>query len=152
MRSKEVDGACWSWESMRTTAQAMLDAKGEDELIPFIIHRRWEEPEVKNLPTFSEVIKDKNNQLAYRTWNAANEFARPFSVPPGVPKERLESLRRAFAATMKDPEFLADAKKSKLDLNYVSAAEIEKYVDEMYSMPADVKENLQFLMRKTGNK
>jgi tripartite-type tricarboxylate transporter receptor subunit TctC len=150
MRSKEVDGACWTWESMRTTARAMLDASGDDELIPFIIHKGWDEPEVKDIPTFSEVIKNKSNQLAYNAWNASNEFARPFSVPPGTPKERLEELRRAFAATMKDPEFIADAKKSKLDLNYVSAAEIEKYVDQIYSMPDAVRENLQFLMRKTG--
>lgn len=150
MRAKEVDGACWTWESMRTTARAMLDGEGDDELVPFIIHRRWDEPEVKDIPTFSEVIKNKDNQLGYDAWNASNEFARPFSVPPGAPKERLETLRRAFALTMKDPEFIADAKKSKLDLNYVSAAEIEKYVDQIYSLPAHVKENLQFLMRKTG--
>jgi tripartite-type tricarboxylate transporter receptor subunit TctC len=150
MRSKEVDGACWTWESMRTTARAMLDASGDDELIPFIIHRRWDESEVKKIPTFSEVIKNDNNELAYNGWNASNEFARPFSVPPGTPKERLAILRRAFAATMKDAKFIADAKKSKLDLNYVSAEEIEKYVDQIYSMPAQVQENLQFLMRKAG--
>ena len=148
MRSKEVDGACWTWESMRTTARAMLDAGGEDRLIPFIIHRRWDEPAVKNIPTFSEVFKNQNDQLAYDAWNAANEFARPFSVPPGTPKNRLESLRRAFAATMKDPEFIADARKSKLDLNYISAPEIEKYVEQIYSMPDSVRDNLQFLMRK----
>jgi tripartite-type tricarboxylate transporter receptor subunit TctC len=62
----------------------------------------------------------------------------------------LAILRRAFAATMKDAAFIADAEKAKLDLNYVSGEEIEKYVDEIYSMPARVKENLQFLMRKTG--
>ncbi|HZD42148.1 MAG TPA: hypothetical protein VE131_15600, partial [Terriglobales bacterium] len=37
MRSHEVDGACWTWDSMRSTARSMLDAKGDDELIPFII-------------------------------------------------------------------------------------------------------------------
>jgi hypothetical protein len=57
-------------------------------------------------------------------------------------------LRGAFAATMKDSEFIADAKKSKLDLDYTSAAEIEKQVDLIYSMPPKVKANLQFLMRK----
>jgi len=150
MRSKEVDGACWTWESMRTTARAMLDASGDDELIPFIIHSRWDEPEVKEIATFSKVIKNKDNQVAYNAWNASNEFARPFSVPPGTPKEQLAILRRAFAATMKDAEFIADAKKAKLDLNYVSADEIEKYVDQIYSMPPEVRENLQFLMRKTG--
>ncbi len=150
MRSKEVDGACWTWESMRTTARAMLDANGDDELIPFIIQRNWDEPEVKDIATFPGVIKNKDNRIAYNAWNAANEFARPFSLPPGTSKERLAILRRAFAATMKDAAFIADAEKAKLDLNYVSGEEIEKYVDEIYSMPARVKENLQFLMRKTG--
>jgi hypothetical protein len=150
MQSREVDGACWSWESMRTTARAMLDASGGDELIPFIIHRRWDEPEVKDIATFSAVIKNKDNQTGYNAWNASNEFARPLSVPPGTPKERLAILRRAFAATIKDAGFMADAEKAKLDVTYVSAEEIEKYVDQIYSMPAEVKENLQFLKRKTG--
>jgi tripartite-type tricarboxylate transporter receptor subunit TctC len=148
MQSREVDGGCWSWESMRTTARTMLDAKGGDELIPFIIHKNWEEPEVKDIATFTQMIKDPDNRRAYTTWNAPNEFARPLSLPPGAPKDRLEVLRRAFAATMKDPEFIADAKKSKLDLDYASGAEIEKHVDNIYSIPPKVKENLQFLMRK----
>jgi tripartite-type tricarboxylate transporter receptor subunit TctC len=150
MQSREVDGGCWSWESMRTTARVMLDASGGAELIPFIIHKRWDEPAVKSIPTFSEVIKNENNQVAFDTWNASNEFARPFSFPPGVARERVETLRRAFAATMKDAEFIADAKKAKLDVTYVSAEEIQKYVDQIYSMPPQVKENLQFLKRKTG--
>jgi tripartite-type tricarboxylate transporter receptor subunit TctC len=148
MQSREVDGGCWSWESMRTTARTMLDAKGGDELIPFIIDKNWDEPEVKEIATFTQAIKDPDNLRAYRTWNAPNEFARPFSLPPGAPKERLDVLRRAFAATMKDPEFIADAEKSKLDLDYASAVEIEKHVEDMYSIPPKVKENLQFLMRK----
>lgn len=148
MQSREVDGGCWSWESMRTTARTMLNAKGGDELIPFIINKNWDEPEVKEIATFTQVIKDPDNLQAYTTWNAPNEFARPFSLPPGAPKERLEVLRRAFAATMKDPEFIADAKKSKLDLDYAPPAEIEKHVEDMYSIPPKVKENLQFLMRK----
>jgi tripartite-type tricarboxylate transporter receptor subunit TctC len=148
MQSREVDGGCWSWESMRTTARTMLNAKDGDELIPFIINKNWDEPEVKEIATFTQVIKDPDNLRAYATWNAPNEFARPFSLPPGAPKERLEVLRRAFAATMKDPEFIADAKKSKLDLDYASPAEIEKHVEDMYSIPPKIKENLRFLMRK----
>jgi tripartite-type tricarboxylate transporter receptor subunit TctC len=149
MQSREVDGACWSWESMRTTARAMLDAKGGEELIPFIVHKNWPEPEVKDIAQFTKVIKDPDNLRAYTAWNAPNEFARPLSLPPGAPKERLEILRRAFAATMKDPEFIAEAEKSKLDLDYASAEEIEKQVDHIYSMPPKIKQNLQFLMRKS---
>ena len=68
---------------------------------------------------------------AYRTWSGTYEFQRPFSVPPGTPKERLQLLRKAFADTMKDPEFLAEAKKSKFDETYVSGEEIEKYVADV---------------------
>jgi tripartite-type tricarboxylate transporter receptor subunit TctC len=57
-------------------------------------------------------------------------------------------LRKAFAATMKDPEFIADAKKSKFDATYVSGDEIEKYVDKVLSVTPKAKELLDFLMVK----
>jgi tripartite-type tricarboxylate transporter receptor subunit TctC len=148
MRRKEVDGGCWTWESARTTARPMLDAKGDDKLIPFAIHSRYPDPEVKDLPIIPEIIKDEDNLSAYRTWSGTYEFQRPFSVPPGTPKERLQLLRKAFADTMKDPEFIADAKKSKFDETYVSGEEIEKYVANVLSVTPKAKELLSFLMVK----
>src|SRR5918996_2324440 len=68
MRRKEVDGGCWTWESARTTARPMLDGQGDDKLIPFLIHRREPDPEVKDLPLIPEVIKGEDNLSAYRTW------------------------------------------------------------------------------------
>ena len=148
MRRKEVDGGCWTWESARTTARPMLDAKGDDRLIPFAIHSRYPDPEVKDIPIIPELIKDKDNLSAYRTWSGTYEFQRPFSVPPGTPKERLQLLRKAFADTLKDPEFIAEAKKSKFDDTYVSGEEIEKYVDKVLSVTPKAKELLSFLMVK----
>lgn len=148
MRRKEVDGGCWTWESARTTARSVLDAKGDDKLIPFAIHSRYPDPEVKDIPLIPDLIKDKDNLSAYRTWAGTYEFQRPFSVPPGTPKDRLQILRKAFADTMKDPEFLADAKKSKFDETYVSAEQIEKYVEEILSVTPKAKELLSFLMVK----
>jgi tripartite-type tricarboxylate transporter receptor subunit TctC len=149
MRSREVDGGCQTWESMRTTMKAMLDAKGEDKMIPFLIHSRWEDPEVKDVPLIPEIIKGKDNIAMYRAWIATYEFQRPFSVPPGTPKERLNILRKAFAATMKDPEFLSEAKKSKLDVSYVTPEQIESYVEQIMTMTPKAKESLQFLVRKS---
>jgi tripartite-type tricarboxylate transporter receptor subunit TctC len=148
MRRKEVDGGCWTWESARTTARPMLDAKGDDKLIPFLIHSREPDPEVKDLPLVSEVIKGEDNLSAYRTWAGTYEFQRPFSVPPGTPKEPLQLLRKAFADTMKDPAFLAEAEKSKLETTYVSGEEIEKYVNQVLSITPKAKELLDFLMMK----
>jgi tripartite-type tricarboxylate transporter receptor subunit TctC len=149
MRRKEVDGGCWTWESMRTTARPMLDAKGDDRLIPYLIHRRWEEPEVKDLPLIPDVLKkDPDKLAAYKTWVATYEFQRPYTVPPGTPKDRVQLLRKAYADTLKDPEFLAEAKKVKLEVTYTSGEEIEKYVDEMLTITPKAKELLSFLLTK----
>jgi tripartite-type tricarboxylate transporter receptor subunit TctC len=149
MRRKEVDGGCWTWESMRTTARPMLEAKGDERLIPYLIHRRWDEPEVKNLPLIPDVLKkDPDKLTAYKTWVATYEFQRPYSVPPETPKERVQLLRKAFADTLKDPEFLAEAKKAKLEVTHTSGEEIEKYVEEMLSITPKAKELLSFLLTK----
>ena len=148
MRRKEVDGGCWGWESARTTARPMLEAKGEEKLIPFLIHSRWNDPEVKDLPLIPEVIKGEDNLSAYQTWVGTYEFQRPFTVPPGTPKERLQLLRRAFADTMKDPEFMAEAEKSKLEIDYVSGEAIEKLVDQILAITPKARELLDFLMVK----
>jgi tripartite-type tricarboxylate transporter receptor subunit TctC len=151
MRRKEIDGGCWGWESARTTARALLDASGDEKLIPFLIHRREPDPEVKNLPLIPEIIKGEDNISAYNTWVGSYEFQRPFMVPPGTPKERLQVLRKAFADTMKDPEFVAEAKKSKLEITYVSGEEVDKHVDKLLSVTPRAKELLSFLTTKAKN-
>ncbi|HYT56975.1 MAG TPA: hypothetical protein VEQ38_19890 [Verrucomicrobiae bacterium] len=148
MRSREVDGACWTWDSMRSTARALLDANGDDKMIPFIINGKWEDPEVKDIAQFHDVIKGKDNLHAFDTWNAANEFARPFSLPPGSPPEALSVLRKAFRATMEDKDYKADAEKSKLTVDYISGEEVERYVKQIYSASPEVKQRLEFLFRK----
>jgi tripartite-type tricarboxylate transporter receptor subunit TctC len=146
MRRKEVDGGCWGWESARTTARPMLDAKGDERLIPYLIHRREPDPEVKDLPLIPEVIKGEDNLSAYQTWVGSYEFQRPFAVPPGTPKERFQLLRKGFADTMKDPEFIAEAEKSKLEATYVSGEEIDSHVNKILSITPKAKELLSFLL------
>ena len=59
-------------------------------------------------------------------------MGRPYLAPPRVPQDRVDQLRDAFDRTMRDPEFLADAEKSQLEITPVSGAEIEKLVKELY--------------------
>jgi tripartite-type tricarboxylate transporter receptor subunit TctC len=151
MRSKELDGGCWGWESARVTARAMLDAQGDQKLIPIIIHSKWEDPELKNVPLTRDYIKAKAGQdgvALYNAWVNQYEFQRPWVMPPAVPKDRVETLRKAFKETFEDPEFLAEAKKTKLELTYVSANEINGLVKEILDTSPKAKEGLQFLVRK----
>jgi tripartite-type tricarboxylate transporter receptor subunit TctC len=146
LQRHEVEGACLGWESMRVSNRSMLDAQGEDRLIPFITHKRMEDPQVKDLPLFTEVIEGKDNLSTYKTWAASYEFQRPFSLPPETPRDRLQTLRKAFASTLRDPACLAEARKMKLYIQPVTGEEIEAYVKEIYSMSDTVKENLRFLV------
>jgi tripartite-type tricarboxylate transporter receptor subunit TctC len=148
MRSREVDGGCWTWDSMRSTARSMLDATGAEKMIPFIIHGNWEDPEVKNITQFRDVFKDKDNLNAFNTWNAPNEFARPFSLPPGSPPQALSILRKAFKATMEDKDYKADAEKSKLTVDFIPGEKIDDYVAQIYSVSPEVKRRLEFLVKK----
>ena len=148
MQKQEVDAACWGWESMSVTARAMLDASGEDQLIPFLIHGTLDDPQVKDLPQILNVIKGQSNLATFKAWASTYDFQRPLSLPPGTPKARLATLRKAYRATMNDPAFLADAKKSKLIISYVSGEDIDKHVATILATPAAAKEKLGFLVRK----
>jgi tripartite-type tricarboxylate transporter receptor subunit TctC len=145
LQRREVEGHCTNWDSVVSTQRDLLDAKGDDKMIPFLVHTHLNDPELRNVPLFSEVLKEESNIATYKAYMAQMEYQRPLTVGPGTPRERLEILRRAFKATLADPEFLAQANKSKLDITYVSGEEIEKIVNEVLSIPPKIKENLQFL-------
>jgi tripartite-type tricarboxylate transporter receptor subunit TctC len=145
LQRREVDGQCTNWESVVSTQKELLDARGDEKMIPFLIHSRLSDPEVKNLPLFTEVLKDEVNAATYKAYMSQMEYQRPLTVSPGTPKERLEILRRAFKATLSDPEFMSQVNQSKLDITYVSGEEIDRIVAEVLSVSPKVKENLQFL-------
>jgi hypothetical protein len=151
LQKREINAFCSQWESMRVTARAMLDAAGDDKLIPFIISERWEDPEVKDLPLFRDAIKDAKNYGIYRAWASQMDFQRPLAVAPGTPKERLAILRKGLSDTLKDPALLEEAKKSKLVITAVTGEKTEKLVDEILTMSPEAKESLAFLVRKSGN-
>jgi len=146
MQKREADGICSGWESMRVTARSMLDAKGDDKLMPFIIHGKIEDPETKGLPQFTDAIKGEENLKGFRTWANQYDFQRPLVVPPKTPKERLQILRTAMQRTLTDREFLAEAKSSKMLIDNVTGEEVERTVDEILSVPPAIKKKLSFLV------
>jgi tripartite-type tricarboxylate transporter receptor subunit TctC len=147
LQRREVDGDCTNWESVIATRRDLIDAKGDDRLIPFLIHTRLSDPEVKSVPLFTEVLKDSVHVATYRAYMSQMEYQRPLTVAPGTPQDRLETLRRAFKATLADPEFRAEANKLKLDITYVSGEEAAQLANKVLSISPKVKENLHFLLQ-----
>ena len=137
---------------MRVTARSMLDAQGDEKLIPFIVHGKSQDEEVRNLPQFAKVIKGEENLAAFRAWVNQYDFQRPLVVPPNTPKERLQILRTALQKTLTDSEFLGQAKKSNMLIDNVTGKDIEESVEEMLSISPSIKKKLQFLVpgKKVG--
>jgi tripartite-type tricarboxylate transporter receptor subunit TctC len=81
LQAHELEAFCSQWESMRVTARAMLEASGGDKLIPFVISERVKDPEVKDLPTFKDAIKDPKKYAIYRAWASQMDFQRPLQRP-----------------------------------------------------------------------
>ena len=65
-------------------------------------------------------------------------MGRPVAGPPGMPADRLQALRAAFDAAVKDPEFLADAKKQRFEIQPITGAEIDDLIAGMYATPKPI--------------
>ena len=91
-----------------------------------------------DVPLIVDLTKDQEKLQILKIFLAAQEMARPFAAPPGIPEDRKAALIAAFDATVKDPEFLAEAKKLDLDVNSVSGSAIDKLLAELYATPKDI--------------
>jgi tripartite-type tricarboxylate transporter receptor subunit TctC len=128
----EVQGACNSWESFKSTWRTEMD-KGE--IVLLIQANLKPHPEVPNVPWALDLAKTDEAKKLITTSARVNGLLNRFYVlPPGTPKERVMILRKAFMDTMKDPEFLADTQRAKLDLDPTDGTEIEKQVRELFKL------------------
>ena len=105
-------------------------------------------PELAKVPLAFEFIKnDADKRLLEAVIRVHGPSVRPYVAAPGTPKSRVELLRKAFADTMKDPEFLADAKKSKLDINPLTGEELQENIREIFNLEPALVERLKDILK-----
>jgi tripartite-type tricarboxylate transporter receptor subunit TctC len=127
----EVDGACWGWDSIKVTW-----AKGvESGFVRPVIQATLESH--ADLPTVPVAIQEAKTKEGRDLLRLAAQAYGPasiaYSVPPGLPTERLLTLQNGFMATMKDAEFLAEARKANLVVSPLDGSTVTKTVAELYS-------------------
>ncbi len=135
--SGEVDGGCWNWESIKVTWRKSLEA-GDVKVILQAMPEKHH-PDLRDVPLANDFAKDKQSrQLLKIGIQDPAVIVRVYSLPPGTPKDRVATLRTAFMSTMRDPQFLAEAKKSNLDLEPKSGEEIETLVRDYFKSDPSV--------------
>jgi len=130
----EVDGGCWTWASIRTTWANGLES-GMVKAIVQINAKKADD--IPNVPNAIDLAKTPEARVLIDSGiHAPSAILRAYALPPGTAKNRVELLRSAFSATMKDPEFVAEMKKSKLEVNPLSGAEVDGIVKKLFQMDA----------------
>ncbi len=128
----ELAGGCWAWESIKVMWSKAIEA-GDLNVVLMVMPKKH--PELPQVPLAIDYAKteDARRLLRYGVHDIAT-ITRLYFTPPGTPKDRMAILRTAFADTLKDPEFLADAKKSRLDIDPVSGEEMTRVVHDLYKI------------------
>jgi tripartite-type tricarboxylate transporter receptor subunit TctC len=129
--SGELAGACWAWESMRATWRAALDA-GQVVVVLQLTDKGF--PELSGVPLAISFAKTDEARQLIQMAHYAGAYARPFYLPPGTPKERVRILRTAFEETLKDKTFLAEAEKTKLTIDPVTADELTRMIAGLFTL------------------
>ena len=136
MERGEVDGLCGI--SLSTIRAAHGDWLTQKKINVVVQAATKPDPAIPGTPFMPDLAKTPAQKQIIALAVAPQAMARPFVTPPDVPPERLKALQEAFDKTMKDPEFVADAQKSKLDVNPMTGPEIASMVRELYKTPQDV--------------
>jgi len=136
MERGEVDGRCgWSWSSIKITKPDWITGRKINLLLQMALQKSRELPDV---PLITDFAGSERERQILRLILARQQMGWPFLAPPDLPPERAQALRQAFDATMKDAEFLAEAKQRRLDVNPMTGAEIDRLVDDLYRTPPEV--------------
>lgn len=94
-------------------------------------------PEFPNVPTLEDLAKTEKDKKMVKSVFLLSHYGRPYSLPPGVPKDRIKLLRDAFAQTMKDPKFLQEAKRLRRPIGPLRGEELQKMWRDTIDAPPE---------------
>jgi tripartite-type tricarboxylate transporter receptor subunit TctC len=136
MERGEVQGRCGGlFASINSTRPDWFPQKKVRVPVQIALKRN---PDLPDAPALGELTTDKRILQVLELVLAPDQIDRPYFVPPSVPAERVAALRKAFKDAMADPGFIEDAKKQKLDIEYVSGEQVAAVIERAYALPADV--------------
>jgi len=144
MEKGEIDGRCgWSWSGVKSSKPSWIAERQINVLVQLGLQKSAELPDVPLI--IDQTTNDEQRQILKLVFSR-QEFAWPFTAPPDIPDDRKQALREAFAATLKDPEFLEDARRIQIDVNPVSGVAVEKLIGDLYQTPENIVAKLRNIL------
>jgi tripartite-type tricarboxylate transporter receptor subunit TctC len=148
MERGEAEGICGlSWSTIKASRPHWIS----DKLLNIIVQMGLQKlSELPHVPSALELVTDPENKQVLELILIRQEAGRPFAAPPGVPPDRLAALRRAFEATLTDVEFRAEADKTRLEIEPLTAREIETFLATAYGAPKAIVLKAAALVEPSG--
>ena len=144
LEAGELEGSCLGWDSIRATwGKAVQSGEG----IVVVQVSAKPHPELSKVPLAINFGKhEEGRQFIDVVVHGGNFIERSYVFPPGTPKDRVEIVRQAFAKTMEDPEFLAEAKKSKLGIAPIPGEELKRSIQAFFQLPKELRAKLKEIL------
>jgi hypothetical protein len=138
MERGEVEGSGnWSFSDIETGHPDWLREKKIRILLQLGL-TKGASPELAGVPLVTEIAHDEAERHVFEILMGMKALGRPYFVAPGVPGERVDALRNAFMATMRDPEFLDEAKRTLGVIDPIPGVEMQKMIGNVYALPPEV--------------
>jgi tripartite-type tricarboxylate transporter receptor subunit TctC len=134
LESAEVQGTIAAWTTVKTLSSGWLADQKIKIIAQWALRRN---PELPDIPNVLDAANAAAEHDALRLVMARLDIGRPFFLPPNVPADRVAALRAAFDATMRDPDYLAEADKLKIDVDPLTGTELAALVVQVSQTPAD---------------
>ena len=144
MERGEVDGICESLDSINQRKPEWISNKTVNVLLQAGAKSR---PGLAGVPNVMTLARNDEEKQVLEYLYAGQDIGRPFVAPPDLPPERLKMLRDAFNATMKDPEFAADVKRNKFDLEPEDGEYLAALINKIYATPKAIVERVSNLIK-----
>lgn len=141
----EIAGGCWGWESIKATWGKGIESGDVVVVVQMLSKPHPDLPKVSLAIDFAKT--EEARQLIQLGIQDVSSISAPYVLPPGTPKEQVQILRKAFMDTMKDAEFLAEAKKAKLDIDPMTGEELERTVSGFFKLSPAVVAKLREILK-----
>lgn len=140
----EVAGGCWTWDSIKATSGKAIES---GDLVVVLQMTPQPLDDLRKVPLAINYAKtEEGRRLIQAAIHDISDLMRPYVIPPGTPGDRVQVLQKAFQDTLRDPAFLAEAKKSKLTLDPVSGEELKARVTSLFGLPSSLRLKLKDLL------
>jgi tripartite-type tricarboxylate transporter receptor subunit TctC len=139
----EVDGRAATWQTLNATQPTWIPGNKVRIVIQSVLKRS---PQLPDTPTYIELAKSDEGRRIFEFMALQNSTGRTFFAPPGVPKDRVTALRRAFDATIKDPVMLSEMTRAGMVIEANTGEEVQAIVARMVGTPPEVVARMRKLL------